>query len=111
MSYTGGIPEMTVSELKELMDEGKMPFLLDVRRPEEYQIANLNGHLIQLDYLPDRLEEIESHKNEQIVVYCRSGARSGRAVQFLRAQGYDAVNLKGGVLAWSAEIDPTMPRY
>ena len=111
MFNQGGIPEMTVSELKKMMDDGNTPFLLDVRRPEEYQIANLNGHLIQLDYLPDRLDEIEAHKDEQIVVYCRSGARSGRAVQFLRAQGYDAVNLKGGVLAWGAEIDPSMQAY
>ena len=108
---TAAIPEMTVQELKKRMDEDRTPFLLDVRRPMEYEIANLNGHLIQLDELPDRLDELDAYKDTQFVVYCRSGARSGRAVQFLRAKGYDAVNLKGGVLAWGAEIDPSMPAY
>ena len=111
MQHEGPIPEMTVHTLKRLMDEGQTPFLLDVRRPEEFSIANLNGHLIQLDDLPERLDELEPYREQQIVVYCRSGARSGRAVQFLRARGFDAVNLKGGVLAWSDEIDPSMTKY
>jgi rhodanese-related sulfurtransferase len=109
---SAAVPEMTVKELKALMDEGKTPFLLDVRRPEEYGIANLDGTLIPLHELEFRLDELASRRQEPIVVYCRSGARSGTAVQFLRAHGFDkALNLKGGVLAWSHEIDPSMPTY
>lgn len=109
MSHT---PEMTVRELKERMDAGQVPYILDVRRPDEYEIANLNGKLIPLNELPQRLDEIEAGKDELVVVHCRSGARSERAVQFLQAHGFaQAVNLKGGVLAWSKEIDPTMPTY
>jgi len=106
------LSEMTVSELKARIDEGRTPFLLDVRRPEEYEIANLNGKLIPLHELPNRLDEIADHRSDEIVVYCRSGARSAQAVAFLRAQGFaGAHNMKGGVLAWSREIDPSMPTY
>lgn len=95
-----------------MMDDGQKPFILDVRRPDEHEFVNIGGHLIQLDFLPERLNEIEDHKNETVVVYCRSGARSGRAVQFLQANGFDhATNLKGGILAWSAEIDSSLPQY
>ena len=106
------IPEITVSTLKERLDSGETPFILDVRRKEEHEFVNIGGRLIQLDYLPDHLEELEAHKDEEIIVYCRSGARSGRAVQFLQSQGFEkAVNLTGGILAWSAEIDPSLPTY
>ena len=106
------IPEITVKELKERLDAGETPFILDVRRREEHDFVNIGGHLIQLDYLPDQIDELEAHKDEEIIVYCRSGARSGRAVQFLQSKGYEQVtNLKGGILAWSAEIDPSLPTY
>lgn len=106
------IPEITVSELKKRLDAGESPFILDVRRKEEHEFVNIGGHLIQLDYLPDQIDELDAHKNDEIIVYCRSGARSGRAVQFLMAKGFEkAINLKGGILAWSAEIDPTLPTY
>jgi sulfur-carrier protein adenylyltransferase/sulfurtransferase len=106
------IPEITVIELKARMDEGRTPFLLDVRRPEELAIANLGGRLIPLAELPERLDELESLKDEEIVVYCRSGARSGQAVAFLHSVGFsNARNLKGGIIAWSREIDPSMQAY
>ena len=106
------LPEITVTELKQRLDSGETPFILDVRRKEEHDFVNIGGQLIQLDYLPDRFEELESHKDEEIIVYCRSGARSGRAVQFLQSHGFEkATNLKGGILAWSAEIDPSLPTY
>lgn len=106
------IPEITVTELKERLDSGETPFILDVRRKEEHEFVNIGGKLIQLDYLPDHLDELEPHKDDEIIVYCRSGARSGRAVQFLKSKGYEQVtNLKGGILAWSAEIDPSLPTY
>lgn len=104
-------PEITVFDLKGRQDSDDAPFLLDVRQPEEREIAHIEGELIPLAELPQRLDELEPHRDDEIVVYCRSGARSARAVQFLRAQGFDAVNLKGGILAWSRDIDPTMPTY
>lgn len=112
MTYQPLIPEITVQELKALLDDGSTPFILDVREEKEYAIANLNGKLIPLQELPMRMEELEDKKDEMIVVYCRSGARSARAVQYLNAMGFsEAKNLKGGVLAWSRDIDPSMPTY
>lgn len=106
------VPELSVQELKDMMDRGARPFLLDVRRPDEYAVANLKGKLIPLQELPARLDELEAHKEEPIVVYCRSGARSGQAVAYLQARGFEgAQNLKGGILAWSREIDPSVPTY
>lgn len=107
------VPEITVGELKERIDRGERPFILDVRQQMEYDIANLDGELIPLDELPDRLEEIEAHEHDDlVVVHCRTGARSAKAVEFLHQHGFEnAVNLKGGVHAWSDEIDPSMPKY
>ena len=107
-----GIPEITVKTLKERIDSGDEPFLLDVRRQKERDFVNIGGKLIELDSLPDHVEELADQKDDEIIVYCRSGARSARAVQFLQSQGFEKVyNLKGGILAWSAEIDPSMPTY
>jgi adenylyltransferase/sulfurtransferase len=101
---------MTVEQLKSRIDRGENVFLLDVREPHEYDIANLNGRLIPLGDLPDRLQELDPGR--EIVVYCRTGVRSARAVEFLRAKGYSkAVNLTGGIDAWAQKIDRTMPRY
>ncbi len=112
MNASSNTPEITVRDLKRRMDSEETPFILDVRRPDEYAITNLGGTLIPLDELPGRLDELEAHRNDEIVVHCRSGARSAKAVQLLREAGFDnAVNLKGGVLAWSDEIDPTMQKY
>jgi sulfur-carrier protein adenylyltransferase/sulfurtransferase len=107
------VPEITVRELKERLDQGDRPFLLDVRRPNEAEIANIGGHLIPVDELPQRLDEIAEHRDDDLlVVYCRTGGRSARAVELLRAQGFrGAVNLVGGTHAWSDEIDPAMPKY
>ncbi len=106
-------PEITVAELKRRLDQGEQPYLLDVRRQNEYDIANLGGELIPLNELPERVSDLEERKDEGLlVVYCRTGARSARAVDFLRQQGFtNAVNLRGGVHAWSDEIDPSMPKY
>lgn len=107
-----GVPEITVRELKQRFDAGERPFILDVRKAYEYDIANLGGTLIPVDELEGRLDEIATHKDEDVIVHCRSGARSARAVALMREQGFSgAVNLKGGVLAWSDEIDPSMPKY
>ena len=110
--FRSSVPEITVQELKTLMDDGATPFILDVREEREYEVANLNGTLIPLNQLPHRLEELEDHKDELIVVHCRSGARSAQAVRYMQSMGFDkAKNLKGGVLAWSRDIDPSMPTY
>lgn len=87
-------------------------FLLDVREPFEREIVDLGGTLVPMRTLPDRLDELHLRKDQDIVVYCRSGARSGRVTHWLRSIGYDsALNLKGGVLAWREEIDPGLPVY
>lgn len=102
--------ELTVRELKERLDKGEELFLLDVRETYEYEIANLNGHLIPLRQLKVRLGELDPTK--EIIVYCHVGGRSARAVDFLRQNGFPkARNLEGGIDAWSVEIDPSVPRY
>ena len=107
-----GVPEITVEELKRRLDAQDDVFILDVREPHEYKICNLNGHLIPLNELPKRVQELDPAKNKDMVVHCRSGARSARAVQFLQQAGFTkAKNLKGGILAWADKIDPKVPKY
>ncbi len=107
---TNGIPQMTVKELKQRLDAGEKIFILDVREPYEYQIANIGGTLIPMSQVPARLDEI-GH-DQEIVVQCRSGGRSQRVAEFLSQAGYEnVVNLAGGVLAWADQIDPTMRKY
>src|SRR3989442_1096097 len=85
-------------------------FILDVREPHEYQICNLRGHLIPLGELPRRAHELDSSR--EIVAHCRSGKRSAEAVEFLRKAGFRKIwNLKGGILAWADEVDPSVPKY
>jgi adenylyltransferase/sulfurtransferase len=105
-----GIPQMTVQELKVRRDRGDDLFVLDVREPYEYQIANIGGTLIPQNELPQRLAEID--RNREIVVQCRSGGRSQRIAEFLAQQGYPNVkNLAGGILAWADAIDPKITKY
>ena len=105
------VPETTVHDLKARIDAGDRPFILDVREADEYEGANIGGALVPLGELPDRVDEIREHQNEDVVVHCRSGGRSAKAVEYLRANGFDgAVNLKGGIHAWSDEIDPSLPK-
>ena len=105
-----GIPQMTVQELKQRRDLGEDLFVLDVREPYEYQIANIGGTLIPQNEVPLRLAEID--RNREIVVQCRSGGRSQRIAEFLAQQGYANVkNLAGGILAWADVIDPKITKY
>jgi sulfur-carrier protein adenylyltransferase/sulfurtransferase len=105
-----GVPEISVEQLKRKLDAKEDVFVLDVREPHEYKICNLNGHLIPLNDLPKRVQELDPSK--EIVVHCRSGARSARAVGFLRQAGFaNVTNLAGGILAWADRIDPKMPKY
>jgi sulfur-carrier protein adenylyltransferase/sulfurtransferase len=104
------IPEITAKELKTRLDRGDDIYILDVREPHEYQICNLHGHLIPLGDLPKRVSELDSSR--EIVAHCRSGKRSADAVQFLTKAGFRKIwNLKGGILAWSDEVDPSVPKY
>ncbi|HTU35236.1 MAG TPA: molybdopterin-synthase adenylyltransferase MoeB [Candidatus Acidoferrum sp.] len=105
-----GVPEITPREVKSRLDRGDDLFILDVREPHEYQICNLSGYLIPLGDLPSRLSELDSSR--EIIAHCRSGKRSAEATAFLQKAGFRKVlNLKGGILAWSDEVDPTVPKY
>jgi len=104
------VPEITPRELKVRLDRGDDMFILDVREPHEYQICNIGGYLIPLGDLSRRVSELDSSR--EIVAHCRSGKRSAEASEFLRQAGFRKVlNLKGGILAWSDEVDPSVPKY
>ncbi len=105
-------PQITVHELKRLRDEGASFLLIDVRQPEEREIATIGGMNIPLSELSEGLDQLKDRRDERIVVYCRSGARSDNAAAFMMSMGFTRVyNLQGGILAWSAEIDPSIPLY
>lgn len=96
------LPTITVQQLEEFLPDTSKYFLLDVRQPEEFAEARIDGStLIPLGVLPIRFNELEPHKNKEILVHCRSGARSAQAAQFLIQQGYSAHNVAGGILAWA----------
>ncbi|ACL23867.1 molybdopterin-synthase adenylyltransferase MoeB [Chloroflexus aggregans] len=104
--------EITPRELAEWLERPDRPFLLDVRNPYEVAIASIPGtdKLIPIDQLPERINELDSAR--EMVVYCRSGARSGRAVELLKSVGFRKVkNLVGGILRWADEVDPSLPKY
>jgi len=104
------VPEIEPRELKQRLDRGDDVFILDVREPHEFQICNLSGYLIPLGDLPKRAHELDSAR--EIVAHCRSGKRSAEAVDFLRKAGFRKIwNLKGGILAWSDQVDPSLPKY
>ena len=95
--------DITIEELKQRMDKGEALHLFDVREEYEFDEFNIGATLIPLGELPDRLSEIEALKNEEILIHCRSGARSGRAKEYLMAEGYTNVrNVLGGMMAWQA---------
>jgi adenylyltransferase/sulfurtransferase len=104
------VPEIQPEELKRRLDAKEDIFVLDVREPHEYQICNIHGHLIPLGDLPTRVHELDSSR--EIVVHCKSGTRSAKAVDFLRQSGFKrATNLAGGILAWAERIDRSVPKY
>jgi adenylyltransferase/sulfurtransferase len=100
--------EVTVQELKAMQDSGEHFTLIDVREPHEFEQANLDGILIPMNDAPDRVSEFP--KEGKVVVHCRSGMRSGNVISYLeQTHGYNNLyNLKGGIMAWIAEIDPTV---
>lgn len=103
--------EITVKELKALIDSGADFQLIDVREPHEAEIAEIGAELIPLGTVPENVDKFA--KEKQVVVHCRSGARSGNAIQWLEANhGFNNLyNLKGGILAWADEIDNSVQKY
>ena len=103
--------EATVEQLKARIDSEDGVFILDVREPQEYQICSIPGSLlIPLGDLPSRLHELEGRS--EMIVHCKSGARSAKAVKLLREAGFaQARNLKGGILRWIDAVDPSLPKY
>lgn len=105
------VETISVSELKARLDASSAPVVIDVREPWELAIARLPGTLdIPMNEIPDRLGDIP--RDGQVIVMCRSGARSLRVANYLLQNGFGSVaNLTGGILAWSAEIDSNVPQY
>lgn len=93
--------EISVSELKNRRDNGEQILVVDVREPYEYEEFNIGGILISLGELQAKLHDLDDHKDDEIVVHCRSGARSMAAQDYMRKMGFEKVrNLTGGILAW-----------
>jgi molybdopterin/thiamine biosynthesis adenylyltransferase/rhodanese-related sulfurtransferase/molybdopterin converting factor small subunit len=103
--------EITSLELKKRLDRGEKLTIIDVREPNEYQINRIEGSiLIPLGDVPRRYAEFDP--NQEFIMQCKSGARSGRAADFLRSVGFKKVlNLKGGILDWIDKVDPSQPKY
>lgn len=102
--------DITVTELKERLDKGEKINLIDVREQHEFELSNLGGRLIPLGTLPGMLDELADWKDQEVVVHCKSGGRSGQAAAYMRQQGFTQVrNLIGGILDWKSKIDPSIP--
>jgi adenylyltransferase/sulfurtransferase len=111
MTGPGGIPEITAEDLKAKLDRGEDLVILDVREPHEVQICRIaDSTVIPLGDVPKRFQELD--RSRELIVHCKVGGRSAKAVQFLREQGFtNAVNLRGGILAWIDKVDPSQPKY
>src|SRR5881396_2664426 len=111
MRDEGGIQEMSVQELKRKTDAREAFELIDVREPFEYEIARIDGaKLIPLGEIAERADELQ--REQLMVIHCHSGGRSAEAVRLLQQRGFTNVyNLKGGIDAWSDEVDPSVPKY
>jgi sulfur-carrier protein adenylyltransferase/sulfurtransferase len=105
------IKEITVQELKKLKDSNANFQLVDVRETKEYDLAEIGGLLIPLAEVSNHADQIS--KDKQVIVHCRSGRRSANAILELQKKfGFtNLYNLKGGIIAWSQEIDPSIPEY
>lgn len=103
--------EVSVKQLKAMKDAGEDFQLIDVREPNEFEIANLGGELIPMNTVPDHVDQFS--RDKKVVVHCRSGKRSGNIVQYLESQhGFtNLYNLAGGILAYADEIDPSLTKY
>ncbi len=104
--------EITASELKTRMDASDDIQLIDVRQPDEYAFAKIEGaRLIPLGEIMSRMNELD--ENRETVIHCKMGGRSARAIEALQQTGYKGslINLVGGITAWSNEVDPSVPKY
>ncbi|GAB5539236.1 MAG: hypothetical protein Salg2KO_13390 [Salibacteraceae bacterium] len=102
--------ESSVKELKERMDKNEDFQLLDIRETNEYEYCNIGGELLPMGDVMSNLDSIARDKD--VIIHCKAGGRSAAMTQALMARGFDnVINLKGGILAWSAEIDPSIPTY
>jgi adenylyltransferase/sulfurtransferase len=104
--------EVTVHDLKNALDNPQLGIqVLDVREPDEYQVARVNGaRLVPLSTLAQRFKDLDP--NHAYYIHCKAGGRSLKALQFLREQGFKHLkSVKGGINAWADEIDPTVPKY
>ncbi len=104
--------EITATQLKKLMDEEKNVQLIDVRQPNEFAFAKIEGaKLIPLGEIVKRMNELDATK--EAIIQCKAGGRSAQAIQMLRLSGYSGrlANLVGGITAWSNEVDPRVPKY
>jgi molybdopterin/thiamine biosynthesis adenylyltransferase/rhodanese-related sulfurtransferase len=106
-----GAGEISPELLKKRIDAGEHLYVLDVRNPNEFQICRIPGAVfLPLPELPARVAEVP--KDREVIVHCKSGMRSAKAIEFLRGQGYTRLlNLTGGILGWAEKVDPGMPRY
>lgn len=107
------VTNCTVRELKERLDGGTAPVLLDVRQPEEIALCRIEGAVaIPMGEIPSRLMDLDRHADEEIIVYCHHGVRSASVQQFLLRNGFTNVrNLIGGIEEYALQVDPTIPRY
>lgn len=106
------IEEISATELKTLLNNGDDIQLIDVRQPDEYSFARIAGaKLIPLGELLRRMDELD--QTRPAIIQCKMGGRSARAIEALRAYGYrgELKNLRGGITAWSNEVDPSIPKY
>jgi adenylyltransferase/sulfurtransferase len=104
--------EITAMELKQKLDEGRDIQIIDVREPKEYEVARLeNSTLIPLGQIVNRMSEIDPTRDT--VVHCKMGGRSAKAIEALTRAGFQGklTNLKGGITAWSNDVDPSVPKY
>lgn len=106
------VQSISALELKEKMDANQDFLLLDVRQQDEYDFVNLDGTLIPLGQLQQRLDEIDAYKDKEVIVMCRTGSRSGQAARILVREGFQSVfNLSGGINGWARDVDPSLPTY
>lgn len=105
--------EVDVQHVKSLQDSGAEFLFIDCREEDEYATAKIPGTtLIPMSQMQDRVEELEKHKDQHIIVHCHHGGRSMRVTQWLRGQEFSKVqNMAGGIDAWSQQIDESVPRY
>ncbi|MBA2737328.1 MAG: hypothetical protein H0U50_11155 [Pyrinomonadaceae bacterium] len=104
--------EVTATELKQRMDSGEDVQLIDVRQPDEHDFARIKGaKLIPLGDIVKKMDELDASR--ETILHCKAGGRSAKAIEALQKAGYtgELKNLKGGITAWSNEVDPKIPKY